>query len=435
MDIDKKIRNIPHLGQRIIKTTVAVFICLLVCYIIGYRGAQMPSEACITAIICMQPLVRDTRQYAINRVIGTLVGSVWGLLLLLILTSVPAAAEHYTLLYLVMAIGMMLSIYTAVLLGKNDTSGLAAIVFLCIVIAFPEIDHPIEQAALRIAYVFLGTIVAIAVNTFRLPRRKNGNMVFFARTKDLVPNRFSQMHPAVQFRLNRLGQDGARICLMSEHAPAFFAMQRGHTELGTPLIVMDGAAIYSTKDNSYLWTQPMEEANLKALLDVLNGLGYSYFIYTVHKNRTSIFHAGGYTKEERQLLERMKSSPYRDYLEGELTDMSEVVYVKIVSEDSRIAEVSAALHKALPERPYRMVVRSQDYVPGASAVYIYSSLAVPGHARAVLMDMLKNDGEELVFDEPVLKDGYRSEADAMRLLGKIEKKYEPVLFSSSRPAK
>ena len=143
MDIEKKIRNIPHLGQRIIKTTVAVFICLLVCYIIGYRGAQMPSEACITAIICMQPLVRDTRQYAINRVIGTLVGSVWGLLLLLILTSVPAAAEHYTLLYLVMAIGMMLSIYTAVLLGKNDTSGLAAIVFLCIVIAFPEIDHPI----------------------------------------------------------------------------------------------------------------------------------------------------------------------------------------------------------------------------------------------------------------------------------------------------
>ena len=203
MDIEKKIRNIPHLGQRIIKTTVAVFICLLVCYIIGYRGAQMPSEACITAIICMQPLVRDTRQYAINRVIGTLVGSVWGLLLLLILTSVPAAAEHYTLLYLVMAIGMMLSIYTAVLLGKNDTSGLAAIVFLCIVIAFPEIDHPIEQAALRIAYVFLGTIVAIAVNTFRLPRRKNGNMVFFARTKDLVPDRFSQMHPAVQFRLNR----------------------------------------------------------------------------------------------------------------------------------------------------------------------------------------------------------------------------------------
>ena len=194
------------------------------------------------------------------------------------------------------------------------------------------------------------------------------------------------------------------------------------------MIVMDGAAIYSTKDNSYLWTQPMEESNLKALLGVLDELGYSYFIYTVHKNRTSIFHVGSYPAEERQLLDRMKSSPYRDYLEGELTDMSEVVYVKIVAEDSRIAEVSAALHKALPGRPYRMVVRSQDYVPGASAVYIYSSLAVPGHARSVLMDMLKKGGEDLVFDEPVLKDAYRSEADAMRLLGQIENKYEPIIF-------
>ncbi|MBR3302228.1 MAG: FUSC family protein, partial [Firmicutes bacterium] len=129
--MDKRIYNIPHLGQRIIKTSIAVFICLLVCYLIGYRGAQMPSEACITAIICMQPQIRDTRQYAVNRVIGTLVGSVWGLLLILLLSAVPAATEHYALLYLLMAIGMMLSIYTAVLLGKSDTSGLAAIVFLC----------------------------------------------------------------------------------------------------------------------------------------------------------------------------------------------------------------------------------------------------------------------------------------------------------------
>ena len=430
--MDKRNYNIPHLGQRIIKTSIAVFICLLVCCLIGYRGAQMPSEACITAIICMQPQIRDTRQYAVNRIIGTLVGSVWGLLLILLLSAVPAATEHYALLYLLMAIGMMLSIYTAVLLGKSDTSGLAAIVFLCIVIAFPEIERPMEQAALRFFYVFLGTAVAIIVNTFRLPRKKNKDLVFFVRTKDLVPDRFSQMHPAVQFRLTRLGLDGAKICLMSEHAPAFFAMQLGHAELNIPMIVMDGAAIYSTKDNSFLWTSPMAGDDLNALLGVLNELEISYFIYTVHKNRTGIFHSGDFSEVESRLMDDMKSSPYRDYLDGDLTDLSEVVYVKVVAEEDRIGEISTALHKALPERPYRTVVRRQEKLEGAAGLYIYGSAAVPGHARSVLMDMLKEDGRELRFEEPLLKDGYKNEVDALRLLSDIEHRYEPVRLFGRR---
>ncbi len=310
--MEKKTYNIPHLGQRIIKTTIAVFICLLVCYLLGYRGAQMPSEACITAIICMQPLVSDTRQYALNRIIGTLIGSVWGLLLLLLLTRLQAAADHYAVVYLMMAVGTMLSLYTAILLGKSDASGLAAIVFLCIVISYPEIDEPIKQAVIRMAHVFLGTAVAIVVNTFRLPRKKNKDKVFFVRTKDLVPDRFAQIDPAVQFRLKRLGLDGARICLVSEHAPAFFAMQLGHVELNTPMIVMDGAAIYSTKDNLFLWTQPLDETVLRALLDVLDRLGLNCFIYTVHGSRTSIFHSGSYSEAENRLVDRLKSSPYRE---------------------------------------------------------------------------------------------------------------------------
>ena len=250
------------MGQRIIKTTIAVLICLFVCYALGYRGAQMPSEACITAIICMQPLVRDTRQYAVSRVIGTMIGSVWGLLLLLLFDAFPLVSKYSLLIYFLMAVGTMLSIYTAVAVGKSDTSGLAAIVFLCIVITFPEIDQPLVQAAQRIVYVFLGTAAAIAVNMFRLPRKKNKGLVFFVRVKDLVPDRSAVFDPSVQFRLNRLIRDGARICLVSEHAPAFLSRQFGLVDLETPMIVMDGAAIFSTKENCYLWSAALDEARL-----------------------------------------------------------------------------------------------------------------------------------------------------------------------------
>lgn len=72
--------HLPHVGQRITKTTVAVFLCLIIYYLRGYQGESMPTEAMITAIICMQPYVRDSRDYALNRLAGTLIGAGWGLL-------------------------------------------------------------------------------------------------------------------------------------------------------------------------------------------------------------------------------------------------------------------------------------------------------------------------------------------------------------------
>ena len=47
--------GLPRIGQRIVKTAVAVFLCLLYYFIRGYRGQNMPAEAAITVIICMQP--------------------------------------------------------------------------------------------------------------------------------------------------------------------------------------------------------------------------------------------------------------------------------------------------------------------------------------------------------------------------------------------
>ena len=174
---------------------------------------------------------------------GTLIGAVWGLLLLLLLTVCPALGQNRVVLYALMAAGVLAALYSTVLVRMPTAASLAAIVFLCIVIAFPEIDEPLRRAGTRILDVFIGTAVAVAVNVFRFPRRKNPNLVFFVRTKDLAPDRFSHIPPAALYRLNRLYNDGAKICLMSEHAPAFFTVQMGSAKLNIPMIVMDGAAV------------------------------------------------------------------------------------------------------------------------------------------------------------------------------------------------
>ena len=151
----------PIIGQRIIKTTVAVFICLLISYLRGYQGTDIRSEACITAIICMQPYISDTRDYAISRFAGTMIGTGWGLLLLVILYSFPVLGENRMVLYALISVGVMMTLYSTVLVRRPDTSALAAAIFLWIVVTYPEIDTPYLRTFNHILDVLIGILSAL----------------------------------------------------------------------------------------------------------------------------------------------------------------------------------------------------------------------------------------------------------------------------------
>lgn len=419
-------RKLPYIGQRILKTTVAVFICLMIYYHRGYSGESMPTEAMITAIICMQPYVRDSRSFAVNRFAGTMIGAFWGLMFLLLLLVFPHMGEIPTLLYARMALGVLVSLYTAVLIGKPDTASLAAIVFLCVVISFPDIEDPLISAGQRILGVFVGTAVAIGVNVFRLPREKQRDKVFFVRTKDLVPDRFSQLPAAVSFRLNYLYDDGAKICLMSEHAPAFFMLQMSAAKLNTPLIVMDGAAIYDADRNTYLQTETLDPEDTERIIERLRALRISCFVYTVHNNKTCIFHLGETRAPEQKVFDRMKRSPYRDYLEGEVYVPEEVVYIKVIDRAGKLAETEYHIRKILPKGRLRAVIRPQAGAPGISGLYIYAHTATMEQAEKRLMQLLQERNASLTPVEIHLNRPYRSEMDAMHVLYALGNAYEPV---------
>ena len=422
----------PHIGMRIIKTAVAVFLCLIVYYFRGYRGMDMPSEAALTAIVCMQPYVRDARDFAINRFAGSLIGSVWGLLFLLLMLVLPALGSSLPLAYALMAVGVLLSLYTSVLVRMPDSSCLAAIVFICVVITFPEIDKPIFFAVQRITGVLLGTIVAVVVNIFRLPRAKVRDKVFFVRTSDLIANRFANIPPAAHFRLNRLFQDGAKLCLMSEHAPAFFILQMHEAIPTVPLIVMDGAAIFDPRENEILDEITLPESGSAWLKAELERLKQPHFLYTVHLGRIRIFHTGEMTGKEKLVYERMRRSPYRSYLEGEILNTRELVCIKLIDEMQKLQALEKRLHSALAVHGLRAVVRVQEGEPGLGGLYIYAREATMKNARARLMERLRRDEPQLTAQLVTLDTPCRSEHDTMELLHRLEKAYEPVCLFGKR---
>ena len=411
-------------GQRMVKTSAAVTLCLLFYTLIGYPAGSIPAEAAITAIICIQPYAHDTRESGLSRLWGTLIGAVWGFLFLLGMSLSPSLGTRSFLLYPLMGLGTLAALHSAVLLRRPDVSGLAAIVFICVVIAYPEIGDPLRQAFLRILDVLLGTAVAIGINSIHLPRVKRENKVFFLPMHLLTDDRFSQLDAPVLFRLQSLLRDGARICLMSEHAPAFLASKLGAVKGSVPMIVMDGAAIYDPNENEYVATTKLHPASCRWLMKRLED--QSYFIYTIHRDRNCIYHHGELTELESAVYRRLKRSPYRYYLDDDRFSASDVVYIKLVTVWEQADRLQRELAPMLEKMKLRSVLRPQADPEEGCALYFYAAHADMEHAQAHLMQLLRQKDPGL---EPCDMTGdreYRSQADAVRLLQELGREYEPL---------
>lgn len=416
-------------GQRIIKTSIAVTLCLIFYMFRGYRGETMPAEAAITAIICMQPYVHGSTENALNRLSGTMIGAVWGFLFLLIMMLFPSIGRHRGLLYILMGFGTLVSLHSAVLIRQPDASGLAAIVFVCVVIAYPDIENPLDQAFHRILDVLVGTTIAVVVNAVRLPRVKQKNKVFFLPMMYLTNNQFARLSPTVVFRLQNLLQEGANVCLMSKHAPAFQTSQLGNVKINVPMIVMDGAAIYDPNENVYVSTTNINPASSRWLMKRLETMDISYFTYTIHRDRNCIYHHGDMTEREYTVYKNLKRSPYRYYLDDDHFAASDVVCVKVVTDGETADRVQRELESSLEKQKLRSVIRPQSGLDDGCSLYFYALHADMEHAQDHLMRLLRQENPDLEARDMVNEKPYQTDQDAVRLLKKLTREYEPLALT------
>ena len=135
------------------------------------------------------------------------------------------------------------------------------------------------------------------------------------------------------------------------------------------------------------------------------------------------------------MYETMRRSPYRYYLEGEMCNPEEIVYIKVLTTDEKIIELLADLNKTGKEylSSLRPVIRHQKGSARYKGLYFYSAHSSQQRAQLFVMKML--GGREQVLSQQNLKLSapYRSERDALYLLHRVEKSFEPLgLFSGDR---
>ena len=109
--------TVPPIGMRMVKTAAAVLICLLVSMAVDREDMRIYSS--IAALLCVQPYAEDTKRMAIQRIVGTAIGSVFGIATLLL--EMALDIQGTLVGYIVIAAVTVPNLWIAVVL-KSPTS-------------------------------------------------------------------------------------------------------------------------------------------------------------------------------------------------------------------------------------------------------------------------------------------------------------------------
>jgi uncharacterized membrane protein YgaE (UPF0421/DUF939 family) len=160
---DRNGRPLP-IGMRTVKTALSVLICLIIYHLVnplGYTTNFDAFLACTAAIICMQDSVEKSWTSGGNRMAGTGIGALLGMIFLYI----DILFNNDYLCILMIALGVIALITVCNLLRLQDSIVIGCVVFLVIALE-QTAGGPFMASVQRLLDTAVGVAIAITVNHF-----------------------------------------------------------------------------------------------------------------------------------------------------------------------------------------------------------------------------------------------------------------------------
>lgn len=327
--------RLPKVGLRMIKSAAAVFLCLLLNMARQGQGAVFYS--CIAAVLCMQQDNGSSIRVGMNRVVGTLIGGLAGMLLL---AGEQRLHLQGTLIHaLLVSLGVLLIIYVTVLLNKKSASYISCVVFMSIVVSHVTDADPYLFAFNRILDTLIGIVVSFALNFFHLPRHREKDALFIVQ--DAYFSMDGKKPEALRsVRFKRLLDEGMNLTYSALLPP-----RDDSGALPYPLILFDGGALYEEKQRRYEVLHCFSAAQSAALRQQLQAHEAEVFTFFV---RSQILHAylpaSPKGKEARALLASLCSAVAHACVIDRVPEDSEALMLGMVMARERADEISGSVH-------------------------------------------------------------------------------------------
>lgn len=153
------------IGYRNIKTAISVFICIIIYSIFNSDNF---TYACISTILCVGNTLKDTLISGKHRIIGTLIGGGFSIIIILIIQKYIHISYKNPIL---IAIGVSSVIYLCNVFKSQEACGLGCVTFLIVMLTYSN-QNAIKYITLRMLDTIVGILVASIVNVTIKPYKK-----------------------------------------------------------------------------------------------------------------------------------------------------------------------------------------------------------------------------------------------------------------------
>ncbi|WP_296692528.1 FUSC family protein [Ruminococcus sp.] len=327
----------PPIGARIMKSAIAVGLCMLVYFARTLLpiGNGIPFYGALAALWCIQPYNNTTKNNAVQRSMGTLIGAVYGLLFLLLFRLINVTVPM--IVYISASAVIIPVIYTTVVLNKRNASFFSCVVFLSIALTHSFDSDPYLFVLNRVIDTFIGIIIGVAVNDFRLPIKHDTDNLYVSGIDDVLISQTSNYN---KVELNRLIRSGVKFTISTVRTPAVLMDIMKGVELQLPVIVMDGAALYDVKEKRYLETVFLPSDVSSEAENIIADCGMHCFVNAMLDSTLLIYYGEFRNAAEQELFESCRRSAYRNYVASEYRrkdDKERVLYLTVLAEKFSIS--------------------------------------------------------------------------------------------------
>jgi len=375
----------PPIGARIMKSAIAVGLCMLVYFVRTLLpiGNGIPFYGALAALWCMQQYNDTTKTNAVQRSVGTLIGAGYGLLFLLLFRLINVTIPM--IVYISASAVIIPVIYTTVVLNKRNASFFSCVVFLSIALTHSFDSNPYVFVMNRVIDTFIGIIIGVTVNDFRLPIKHDTDNLYVSGIDDvLVSAGRSAAYSKVE--LNRLIRSGVKFTISTVRTPAVLMDIMKGVELQLPVIVMDGAALYDVKEKQYLETVYLPSDVSSEAEKIIADCSLHCFVNVMLDSTLLIYYGEFRNDAEKELFDSFRHSPYRNYINSEYRrkdDKERVLYLTVLADKFSTFILEGKLRKQLGERIRISISESE------SEGFMYLKVFSPQASKQNMMEKLK----------------------------------------------
>lgn len=415
----------PPIGLRIIKSAAAVALCYLVSFLRGNSGIVFYSQ--LAALWCMQVYVANTRQNAIQRTIGTVIGAVYGLIFLLVRNQFTFSEKMDEIVSAaVISVMLVAVLYTTVLIKKKQASYFSCVVFLSIVVNHMADANPYLFVWNRFLDTMIGIAIGIGVNCFSLPKEKHKDILFISGLDDTLLSKKDSLSDYSKVELNRMLDEGLNFTVSTMRTPAALMEPMRDIRLRLPVIAMNGAVLYDIREKMYLKTYVISSSESNKVRSLVKEQGLTCFSNVIVDDLLVIYYDELEDEVQKRLVQELRRSPYRNYVRRSLPETEYVVYFMMLYPHEVIEHFYKVLQEhGITEELKVLKYDSVDY-SGYAYIKIYNKNAAKENMIAYLKEMLHIEKTVTFGSIPDHYDVVVRPGDTNQVVHSMRKLYEPV---------